>query len=111
MTIEIILQLRSIRTAKTHVPRQMEVTQGIRQLSFRRLRLAAVIQVSEGDRCDAWPGKVRPGGAVKTTRDLCVCVGVCGCVCVCFCVCLYMLMIMYVYVPVHLCMFMYDHVC
>ena len=86
----------------------MEVTQGIRQLSFRRLRLAAVIQVSAATVATRGPG-VRRGGCKK--RVVCVCVGVCGCVCVCFCVCLYMLMIMYVYVPVHLCMFMYDHVC
>ena len=100
MTIEIILQLRSICTAKTHVPRQMEVAQGIRQLSFRRLRLAAVIQVSEGNTVAR---EKRPGGRKKRV--------VCVCVFLCFCVCLYMLLIMYVYVSVRLCMFMYDHVC
>lgn len=95
MTIEIILQLRSICTAKTHVPRQMEVAQGIRQLSFRRLRLAAVIQVSEGNTVAR---EKRPGGRKK--RVVCVCVSVFLCmfiyvddyVCLCFCT------FMYVYV-------------
>ena len=106
MTIEIILQLRSICTAKTHVPRQMEVAQGIRQLSFCRLRLAAVIQVSEGNTVAR---EKRPGGRKK--RVVCVCV--CFCVSVYVYICWWLCMFMFLYVYVCLCMIMYvdDYVC
>lgn len=90
----------------------MAVTQGIRQLSFRRLRLAAVIQVSAATVATRGPG-VRRGGRKK--RVVCVCVGVCVFLCmfiyvddyVCLCSCTFM----YVYVWSCMLMIMYVYVC
>ena len=88
----------------------MEVAQGIRQLSFRRLRLAAVIQVWAATNGTAREKK-GPGAAVANEKR-----GLCVCVCVFLCMFIYVddyVCYMFLYVYVCLCMIMYvdDYVC
>ena len=116
MTIEIILQLRSICQDTRTSPDGSN--SGDPSTFVPPPPSCCCHPGLGGDRCDAWPGST-PGGAVRNAWFVCVCVGVCGCVCVFLCmfiyvddyVCLCSCTFMYVYVWSCMLMIMYVYVC